>query len=355
MTTRTQKKPRRSRNGTNGPKIQPRRRYIVSRKVRRRRGRKPARTITFADFAFLYLDHAEAQTPRSVRTYETRIAHLVEGIGRKIQLRNVGHSQIQAVIDGLTAAGFAPNTVCQIYGACQGLMTYGITLGVLKASPCVRGVIRLPKRRPVNPAHAIEALMTSAEVRRLIDSGGTDEERAWWAVAALTGMRGGEIRALRWQRCDLRYLPIGQIIVAESYRADTGVTSPPKTGEAREVPVHPSLAPVLDAWRSSGWAGVMKRAHRANDLVFPDPDRPDGHLTDGRMRRRFYLALERLGMRRRRIHGLRHTFVTRTAEVDGASSEVLERITHGRPRDVRGDYRQVTFAEMARELAKWEV
>jgi len=61
--------------------------------------------------------------------------------------------------------------------------------------------------------------------------------------------------------------------------------------------------------------GLSRRAHftGSDDLVFPNTvGRP---LDDSKLRRRFYRALDRAGLKRIRFHDLRHSFGTLAVQV----------------------------------------
>lgn len=80
--------------------------------------------------------------------------------------------------------------------------------------------------------------------------------------------------------------------------------------DGRQVQVQKRIRP---AWtqrgRPAGWAG-RDRWTTEDDLVFPG--RLGHHLNGRALTRRYDRALDRAGLRRLRLHDLRHTFRTRT-------------------------------------------
>ena len=119
------------------------------------------------------------------------------------------------------------------------------------------------------------------------------------------------------------------------------------------VPVHPVLAEVLATWKLGGWQRLMGRAPGPNDLIIPSRmgrNRSRHHSLD-----KFHEDLERLGMRLRRQHDLRRTFVT-LARADGARKDVLETVTHGgRGSDTIDLYTSLPWASVCEEVAKLRV
>src|SRR6266478_1500215 len=67
-----------------------------------------------------------------------------------------------------------------------------------------------------------------------------------------------------------------------------------------------------------------------------------------------HLDLAELGLRARRGHDLRRTFVT-LAQVDGAKKEILEAITHGPRGDIVSVYTSFPWPVLCAEVAKLKI
>jgi integrase len=126
-------------------------------------------------------------------------------------------------------------------------------------------------------------------------------ERPAYLCAAMTGLRQGELIALRW--CDVDW-SASRVRVAHSYTRDA--FDSPKSVRGRSVPMGDRLGAELEHhFQESRWRGE-------NDLVFAHP--LTGHVLDAsKLRKRFYEALERGELPRITFHGLRHTFGTQMA------------------------------------------
>ena len=70
--------------------------------------------------------------------------------------------------------------------------------------------------------------------------------------------------------------------------------------------------------------------------------------------RRFHEDLERLGLRKRRQHDLRRTFVT-LARSDGARKDILEQIFHGPRGDIMDMYTTLPWRVLCDEVSKLRV
>jgi integrase len=120
---------------------------------------------------------------------------------------------------------------------------------------------------------------------------------ALYITAAFTGLRLGELLALRWRDIDWG---LQRIQVRRNYT--DGREKAPKSGRVRSAPMVDEVVTALD--------GLSRREHftKADDLVFCSVT--GGHLEAWGMRRRFYAALERAGLPRIVFHDLRHCFAS---------------------------------------------
>ena len=132
----------------------------------------------------------------------------------------------------------------------------------------------------------------------LVRAAASEQDAAIFLTAAFTGLRRGELLALRWRDVDFA----GQVIRVRASYAEGQLTTP-KSGKVRSVPMAPDVAKALAGLvKRGGWTGD-------DDLVFAGPG---GSFLDGRgLRRRYLTAIQRAGLRPLRFHDLRHTFGTR--------------------------------------------
>jgi integrase len=111
----------------------------------------------------------------------------------------------------------------------------------------------------------------------------------------MTGLRRGELVALRWRDVDFA----GEAIrVRANYSFGELVT--PKSGKVRTVPMVPELAHALAR------VGQRELFTGAQDPVFVS--NAGGHLDASALRRRYAEAVKRAGLRPLPFHSLRHFF-----------------------------------------------
>jgi len=111
------------------------------------------------------------------------------------------------------------------------------------------------------------------DVWALVRAAASEQDSALWLTAAFTGLRMGELVALRWRDVDFAG---NTVRVRASYYA--GQLTTPKSGKVRAVPMAPDVASAL--------ARLGRREHWVDDddLVFPGGG--GGYLDGSAMRRR---------------------------------------------------------------------
>jgi integrase len=163
--------------------------------------------------------------------------------------------------------------------------------------------VRNVDRQPIMPRSHID-VYSLEEVVALVRHADSEQDGALFLTAALTGLRMGELLALRWRDVDFS-LPAIRVRSSYSHRQLTT----PKSGKGRAVPMTDQVAQALAR------VGQRRLLTGPDDLVFPGP--LGGYLDDSALRRRYKTARGRAGLRPLRFHDLRHTFGThaiRTAD-----------------------------------------
>ncbi len=164
--------------------------------------------------------------------------------------------------------------------------------------------------------------LTEEEVETLLRAVGDDQQgqtdRVLFMTAAFTGLRQGELFALRWRDVDWRTM---RIRVRRSYarkragrEADFG--KPKSKRSTRSVPMHDRVGTELELhYQRSEYRGD-------DDLVFCHPY-TGGPLDSSNTLDRLRDALDAAGVRRITFHELRQTFGTRMA-VAGVPMRTLQ-------------------------------
>ena len=173
--------------------------------------------------------------------------------------------------------------------------------GIFKRARKVYGLARNPVadvEKLREPRYTDLEVFSPEEVHALVRAAAGEQDGAIFLTAAFTGLRMGELLALRWRDVDFG----GRVVRVRASYTDGALTTP-KSGKVRSVPLGGEVAAALARLGSrSRWSGD-------DDLVFANE--LGGFIDGSALRRRYKAALDRAGLRRLRFHDLRHTFGTR--------------------------------------------
>jgi len=258
--------------------------------------------VTFAEVCDEFLRWIEFDRQRKRSTlddYRSAVrAHLVPEFGA-LQVEEVTSVCVDAWRSRLVVEGRLSNrSVNKLLTILHGVMERARKRFKLRSNP-VAEVEKQPRRRRVS----IDVYSTE-EVMALVRQADSSQDGAIFLTAAFTGLRMGELLALRWRDVDF---PLQAIRVRASYTHKALDT--PKNRTGRTVPMIDAVAAELARLSSRPlFTGP-------DDLVFPGE--AGSFLDDSALRRRYKAARARGGLRPLRFHDLRHTFGThaiRTAD-----------------------------------------
>lgn len=245
---------------------------------------------TFTAFALVVADEVlpQRQRPDEQLKFLARLARWVEPHLGGMRLDAITTGDVRAILARMRAAGRTRSTCNRVLSAISVVLESAVERELL-----VRNVARAHGLRMTEGAKVAQHL-TADEAQRLIDAA-DPEWRDVFAAALYTGMRLGELQALRWRDVDLQG---GRIVVRESHGDD------PKSGHQRVVPLLDALRPYLPP------------PGPPSHLVFPRRSVKGGRFDPERdrivqPRKALARALARAGIDKAlRFHDLRHTFGT---------------------------------------------
>jgi len=228
--------------------------------------------------------------------------HLVPFFGR-LRLRDLTTAHIRAFKARKIEEGLNPNTVGVMQGVLSVALNQAVDDGLIPANPASR--VKKAATRGQTP---MRSLLSHEEASRLLRAATGTRDEALITLALRTGMRQGELAALRWEDLDLSSPEKGQVTVRHS--ADTRTktrVSTTKTGEERRLGIGARTVATLEAHRRRQLEERMAATSWADPgLVFPN--------TRGKIRRRDSVmrSLRRLLEEANlptdvRFHDLRHT------------------------------------------------
>jgi integrase len=196
---------------------------------------------------------------------------------------NEGASVVAAWFDGMEPA--TSRTRSKLEMMTVSIFKYAIAQGWISVNPMDR-----VDRHHVTYDPSSYDWFTPAEVKRLIESAGTERDALIYAIMCYAGLRTGEVLALKWADIDFEARRI-KVIDNVSY----GQRTTTKGGRGRGVPLIKPLASMLLAYKPTGATG----------LVFPGSFGAT-YLDPSTLRRRYAADIKRADLRHLPLHSLRH-------------------------------------------------
>jgi integrase len=295
-----------------------------------------AERITVEEAGRRHLAHLEAmgRKPSTLRSYRNQFeSQIVKRIGAR-PVAQLTREEVEALAAALARDRLSAKTIRNVLGLLNGVCEFAIKRGWAAANPC-----RYVDRPRVEESQDIRYLDPD-EVEAVLGATGDGDygrvHRAIILAAAMSGLRMGELLALRWLDVDWQ---AQRIRVRRNYvRGHLG--TPKSRRGSRSVPLADRLGGELDLlYRQTAYGAD-------EDLVFANPH--TGAPLDGAaLLRAFQRALKRAGVRQVRFHDLRHTFGTRMAAAGAPLRTLQEWMGH---RDLRTTLIYADYAPGAHEV-----
>ncbi len=189
--------------------------------------------------------------------------------------------------------------------------------GILMRNPCIlkgAGTER-PPERPVATIEQVYALADAIE----------PQFRVLVLTATFTGLRLGELIALRRTNLDLLHATVRVVEQIQELADGTRHLGPPKSDAGvRTVAIPKVLVPELEAHLA------RFSAPGADGLVFPGTRHQP--MRRGTLQRAWYRARRRVGLDDFHFHDLRHTGNTLAAAAGASTKELMSRMGHASAR-----------------------
>ncbi len=286
---------------------------------------------TFGSYADKWLkDYARVECKTSTADgYEGVVEQYLRPRFGNRALDQIKRDDIKAMINELVAKDLSRNTVRNALCVIRGIFNDAIEGGIVEVNPAARlgRFTRTAKTAEVKgtsltPAEAEQFLQAAKEI--------CPEYHPLFLMALRAGLRRGELVAVQWG--DIQF---GRdehdanrfIVVQHNYVRREHTT--PKSKKSRRVDMSRELRRVLIELRDKRLLEAFLRGENdiSEELVFPSPE---GSILDpdNLYHRYFQPVLSKAGLRKIRLHDLRHTFGSLLIQSGASVVYVKEQMGH---------------------------
>ena len=260
---------------------------------------------TFKEYADAWIKTNVPATCKqsTLRDYQDILRIHVLPIFGELKLTDINKGMIKDFLMEKVNSGYAVSTVTHMKDVVSGVLGKAVDNEIIPANPALslkKIMKRKDHRTTMDP-------LTADELKTLLDTVRNNYEKHYplFLLLARTGMRIGEALALQWGDIDFkgRFISVNKSLVR-------GRISTPKSGKARRVDMSRQLTDALKYHKlESKKKGLALGLGGTPEYVFTD--RRGGPIDKDNWRRRvFNKALDKAGLRKIRIHDIRHGYAT---------------------------------------------
>ncbi|WP_160039882.1 tyrosine-type recombinase/integrase [Paenibacillus sp. USDA918EY] len=315
------------------------------------------KNVTFGDFVKTWLETYKKSGVKmsTIRVREHESGRLTKYF-ENMKMKDITHKMYQDAINDLKTNGrLSHNTISGVHSTGKMIFSKAVELKVIKADPTQ--FAKLPRKLTT-----VEELEQEEEVVKYLEKGelalllktaqeqGFQQDYPIFLILAYSGMRAGELCALRWSDLDMdeHTISITKTYYNPSNRAQEFYLLTPKTKRSkRKIDVEPIVIEALKQHRTWQKELMMKyrKTYYKGDFVFTRTDPLNvGYpiyirTIENHMRRLLKLA----GLNESLTpHSLRHTHTSLLAEASVGLQEIMERLGHKDDNTTRNVYLHVT-------------
>lgn len=280
-------------------------------------------SLSFSEFHKEYLRKIEVRYKRStIMQYDGDLKKWLTSEFQSTKLESIKKRVVHKFIyEDLKRLGATPNTQKRILKTLKAVLQAAVDEGYLPRNPA------LGLKVSVKPT--VKKVLNSNEASSFLDNARQVRHRFYylWAFALLSGMRSGELYALRWVDIDE---VTGNISVNSSWSNKNGY-GPTKSNNNRIVPISSDLRNLLLELKNIGpYKETLKGLNGSQD-TFDDlvlPRLPEWRYGEQARVTREFCAL--IGLPEVKFHDLRATFITNLLAQGVSLPKVMAIVGHSK-------------------------
>ena len=301
----------------------------------------PTKTPTFKAATEVWYASKTDRRVSHVADLRSRLdKHLLPRLGA-LRLNHITVAMVESLRNDLRAQEYAPRTINTIVRIAGAVFRAGIRRGeavrnpvdqIERAFTATRELVPGEDGDSVNPDSVNpDSVLSPSQVRLMLDAATPGYYRTLFTMAFVTGMRSGELLALRWGDLEFdgadgsrgkiyvrRTLSRARVDRKEPVRARF---YPPKTkAGVRSITIAPEMVSMLKAWQLQCTPSDL-------NSVFPGDDGQPA-CRDRILKCGLHPALRRAELRQVTFHSLRHSCASAMIAAGAPITEIKHRLGH---------------------------
>jgi len=295
--------------------------------------------ITFADFAREWFkSYKHTIKPSTASNRERKMNYLISVFG-KAKIKDITKRNYQLFINNLHEQGYKKSSINEMHITCRLICKKAVERKIIKENP-TDNVVFPKKKITVEDLESEEEKVKYMEKEELAVylqtalEHGLESDYEINTLQAYTGMRSGEIAALKWTDIDFekRTIRITKTLFSEGNHKKYELLTPKTKSSIRTIEIDPFVLDMLQEYRKKQNIFKMKyrNEYHDEDFVFARMKEYKGYprtvVSFGfRMKRLLRLS----GIQKDLTpHSLRHTHTSLLAEAGVSLPEIQERLGH---------------------------
>ena len=305
-----------------------------------------ARKLTVGEYLDLWLEDAVEGSVwyTTYKDHERNVRlHLKSAIGR-VLLKDLTRMHVQRLLNAKTKEGYSPRTVRYIQTTLSKALTQAVEWELVPKNVASRA--KLPKQQRMK-----RETLSAQNVGAFFSAASEDRFGALYVLAVTSGLRPGELLALKWEDVDVE---AGALSVRRSVSEDEGgpvIREETKTSPGRRLELLPVAVEALKRHRLRQNEERLRCRGLWRELGLVFPSTIGTIMRRNNLHRRSYKPLlKKAGLPGIRLYDLRHTFATLMFENREQLKLVSEMLGHASIKQTADTYTHVS-PTMHREAA----
>jgi len=317
--------------------------------------------ITFREFSKDWFKNYSMQVKKSTARIRQHEIDKLKQYFDLIKMKDITKKQYQDSLIDLQKNGFATNTISGVHGTARMIFKKAVELDVIKTDPTQYA-------RPPRKVETLEEIEKSTDIPNYLEKdelstflrfahdAGMEFDYTIFLVLAYTGIRAGELCALKWQDIDFneQTIKISRTYYNPKNNIQDYELQPPKTKTSRRT-IHVSKRVInelkIHRAKQNKFKMLNKDRWHDEDFVFCTNRYPGYPIYIKLIENRMDRLLRISGLNQELTpHSLRHTHTSLLAEAGVSLEEIMERLGHSDDDTTRKVYLHVT-KDMKKEAA----